>query len=115
MLAFFLNQQTDETMMTWEQAQLLGAQRIITNHMALGEIKHRVQTVDAQPTIHKNALLVLVRGTIAFDKRRTMVFQETLQLVKRNGKEGLEYVVHNSIVRLFDVNKGESEEMTQGH
>ncbi|WP_327675206.1 nuclear transport factor 2 family protein [Kitasatospora sp. NBC_00458] len=93
-----------ESLLTWESRRVQGATGIAAAlaRPELAAVKHRISTVDAQPT-PGGGVLVTVVGTIAvgsaFDK--PMLFSEVFALQPvPDGEEG-DYFVRNQIARLI--------------
>lgn len=84
-------------MMTWESNPIQGTQNIIVKLKSFGSIRHSVKTIDVQPSLDPNALLIFVTGNVVLDQNNPLHFCEMFQLV--NSGNG-QYVVHNAIFRL---------------
>lgn len=83
--------------MTWESNQVQGAQAIIAKLKSFGKIQHQVKTIDVQPSVDPNALLIFVTGSVSIDGNNPLHFCELIQLVNAGNNQ---YAVHNAIFRL---------------
>eukprot|EP00668_Euglena_longa_P034237 GGOE01044005.1.p1 GENE.GGOE01044005.1~~GGOE01044005.1.p1 ORF type:complete len:121 (-),score=2.95 GGOE01044005.1:167-529(-) len=87
----------DQSLMTFEGAQVQGAQKIIEKFVSLTfkEVKHEVQTIDCQPSL-TGGILVVVSGQLKTDTDAPHRFSQMFHLVK----EGNNFWVSNDVFRL---------------
>ena len=83
-------------MMTWESSQVQGDQNIIAKLKSFGSIRHTVKTIDVQPSVSPNSILIFVTGSVVLDQNNPLHFCEMFQLVG----SGNQYTVHNDVFRL---------------
>jgi len=83
--------------MTFEGAQVQGAQKIIEKFVSLTfkEVKHEVQTVDCQPST-TGGIFVLVSGQLKTDGDAPHRFTQAFHLVR----EASNFWVSNDVFRL---------------
>eukprot|EP01101_Sappina_pedata_P012029 TRINITY_DN8191_c0_g1_i1.p2 TRINITY_DN8191_c0_g1~~TRINITY_DN8191_c0_g1_i1.p2 ORF type:complete len:138 (+),score=64.17 TRINITY_DN8191_c0_g1_i1:48-416(+) len=88
----------DESMLTFEGQNFLGAQSIVQKLSTLGEIRHAVSQKDVQPTFG-GAIIVFVVGQLSIGGGNPLNFSEVFTLNPIPGQAGGFYV-HNDIFRL---------------
>ncbi|KAG8217244.1 hypothetical protein J3R82DRAFT_5333 [Butyriboletus roseoflavus] len=79
-------------MLTFEQAQILGAPAIVEKLTSLPftKVRHNVSTIDAQPSVSRGAIIVSVTGYLLVDDEpNPLSFSQVFQLVN----EGTTYYV----------------------
>ncbi|TCD62392.1 Nuclear transport factor 2 [Steccherinum ochraceum] len=90
----------DNSMMTWEGTQILGASSIVEKITTLpfAKVQHKVTTLDAQPSSNAVAsILVSVTGMLLVDDSpNPLQFSQIFQLIP----DGTSYYVFNDIFRL---------------
>ena len=86
-------------MMTFEGGQVSGQQAIMQKLTSLGSVKHTPKTMDIQPSVDPNSLLIFVTGTITIGdpNANPLHFSEFFHLVSTGPGQ---YYVHNDIFRL---------------
>lgn len=88
------------SMLSWEGQQILGSQAITEKLTSLpfAKVQHRTISIDAQPGIHPNSVVVLVTGQLLIDdETNPQFFTEAFTLVSEGGNS---YYVYNDIFRL---------------
>mmetsp|Transcript_14704 Transcript_14704/g.21175 ORF Transcript_14704/g.21175 Transcript_14704/m.21175 type:complete len:122 (+) Transcript_14704:818-1183(+) len=88
---------TQNSMMTFEGQQFQGVQNILQKITQIGRTGHEVKTVDVQPSVTENALIIFVTGMITIDGGNKLHFCELFQLVATAPQQ---YVIHNDVFRL---------------
>ncbi|KAH0830312.1 hypothetical protein J3R83DRAFT_1681 [Lanmaoa asiatica] len=91
--------QRPKSMLTFEKDQVLGVEAIVEKLTSLPftKVRHNVSTIDAQPSISSEALIVSVTGYLLVDDEpNPLSFSQVFQLVS----EGTTYYVFNDIFRL---------------
>lgn len=89
----------DHSMLTFESAQLQGAQQIIEKLVSLpfAKVAHRISTLDAQPASENGDVLVMVTGELLIDEEQnSQRYSQVFHLMPENGS----YYVLNDIFRL---------------
>ena len=85
-------------MMTFEANQVQGAEAIINKLKSFGRLQHTVNTIDVQPSVSADAILICVTGSVRIDNGNPLHFCETFQLVSHAAGQ---YYVHNDVFRLI--------------
>ncbi|KAI2464045.1 nuclear transport factor 2 [Annulohypoxylon bovei var. microspora] len=91
------------SMLTFESASFKGTPSIIEKLQALPfqQIKHQVATMDPQPGVAPDHIMVLVTGQLLVDEeQRPMSYTQTFYLVPENINGQTQYYVHNDIFKL---------------
>ncbi|MCJ1291479.1 Nuclear transport factor 2 [Xylographa carneopallida] len=90
----------DHSMLTFETAAVQGVTGIIEKLTSLpfSQIKHQVNTLDAQPSNESGGILVLVTGALLVDEeQRPMNYTQVFQLLPDQGS----YFVFNDVFKLI--------------
>lgn len=93
----------ESSMLTFESASFKGTSNIIEKLQTLPfqEIKHQVATMDPQPGVGENHIMVLVTGQLLVDEeQRPMSYSQTFYLVPETINGQTQYFVHNDIFKL---------------
>ncbi|KAI2610016.1 nuclear transport factor 2 [Hypoxylon fragiforme] len=93
----------DASMLTFESASFKGTQSILEKLTGLPfqQIKHQVATMDLQPGVGENHIMVLVTGQLLVDEeQRPMSYTQSFYLVPENINGNPQYYVHNDIFKL---------------
>ncbi|KAI1100919.1 nuclear transport factor 2 [Jackrogersella minutella] len=93
----------DGSMLTFESASFKGTPSIIEKLQGLPfqQIKHQVSTVDPQPGVAPDHIMVLVTGQLLVDEeQRPMSYTQSFYLVPENVNGQTQYYVHNDIFKL---------------
>ncbi|PBK64549.1 nuclear transport factor 2 [Armillaria solidipes] len=89
-----------ESMLTWENNQILGVSNIVEKLVSLPfeKVLHKVETCDAQPSNPAaGSIIVLVTGLLRVDDgEQPLPFTQTFQLIPDAGT----YYVYNDLFRL---------------
>ncbi|KAI0378916.1 NTF2-like protein [Hypomontagnella monticulosa] len=91
------------SMLTFESSSFKGTQSIIEKLQSLPfqQIKHQVSTMDPQPGVAGDHIMVLVTGQLLVDEeQRPMSYTQTFYLVPENINGQTQYYVHNDIFKL---------------
>ena len=64
---------SNESMLTYEAEQYLGAQQIMSKLNTLPTLKHTIKTFDAQPTTN-NGIVAFVTGELSIDGGQPLAF-----------------------------------------
>ncbi|KAJ5643749.1 nuclear transport factor 2 [Penicillium longicatenatum] len=90
----------DESMLTFERANVQGAAAIMEKFSTLGfnQVRHEVATVDSQPTAAGGVLVIAVGALITDGEDRPQNFVQTFNLVPE-GNGG--FWVSNDVFRLI--------------
>jgi len=83
-------------MLTFEGEQFLGQEAIYGKLSSFGQVTHKVNTLDVQPTVNEG-IMAFVSGELSIEGGNAMMFTEVFHLAK-GGQSG--YYVHNDIFRL---------------
>ncbi|WBW74266.1 nuclear import protein Nxt2 [Schizosaccharomyces osmophilus] len=89
----------DESMLSFEGAQLQGAKDIVEKLMGLPfqRVQHRISTLDAQPTGANGSVVVMVTGELLLDEEQmAQRYSQVFHLVNNGGN----YFVLNDLFRL---------------
>lgn len=84
-------------MLTWEGNQVQGGAQIIAKVKSFGKISHMVKSVDVQPSVGPNAIIIFVTGSVSIDGNNPLHFCEIFQLVSGGNNQ---YAIHNCLFRL---------------
>ena len=86
-------------MMTFEGNQIMGQQAIMEKVKSLGQVKHTVKTMDIQPSLDGQSIVIFVTGHIAIGdpNANPLHFSEFFFLVPSSPGQ---YYVHNDVFRL---------------
>ncbi|KAL7622398.1 Nuclear transport factor 2 [Parahypoxylon ruwenzoriense] len=93
----------DASMLTFESSSFKGVPSIIEKLQGLPfqQIKHQVATVDPQPGVAPDHIMVLVTGQLLVDEeQRPMSYTQSFYLVPENINGQTQYYVHNDIFKL---------------
>ena len=74
----------------------MGQQGIYDKLNSFGQVTHKINTLDAQPT-QNESIVVMVSGELTIEGGNAMMFSETFVLAK-GGVQG--YYIHNNFFRL---------------
>ncbi|OTA61561.1 nuclear transport factor 2 [Hypoxylon sp. EC38] len=91
------------SMLTFESASFKGTPSIIEKLQSLPfqQIKHQVATMDPQPGVAPDHIMVLVTGQLLVDEeQRPMSYTQSFYLVPENVDGQTKYYVHNDIFKL---------------
>lgn len=89
----------EQSMLTFETAQLQGAKAIVEKLASLpfAKVAHRVSTLDAQPASPNGDILVMVTGELLIDEEQNAQrYSQVFHLIP----DGSSYYVFNDIFRL---------------
>ncbi|EPY51865.1 nuclear transport factor Nxt2 [Schizosaccharomyces cryophilus OY26] len=89
----------DESMLSFEGAQLLGAKNIVEKLVSLPfqRVQHRISTLDAQPSGANGSVVVMVTGELLLDEEQiAQRYSQVFHLVNNAGN----YFVLNDLFRL---------------
>mmetsp|Transcript_6588 Transcript_6588/g.17691 ORF Transcript_6588/g.17691 Transcript_6588/m.17691 type:complete len:130 (+) Transcript_6588:125-514(+) len=93
----------ENSMLTFEGAQLMGVQPIVQKLVELpfGKVDHQISTCDCQPTVaaQPNGIIVHVSGVLSVDDSNRLQFSQTFHLMPDPAIPG-SFFVHNDIFRL---------------
>jgi hypothetical protein len=90
--------QNESSMLTFEGEQFQGSQSIITKLKGVGKVSHQVKSMDVQPSVGGNALVIFVTGHVSIGEGgNPLHFCEMFQLVSTGPNA---YYVHNDVFRL---------------
>jgi hypothetical protein len=84
-------------MLTFENNELQGSAAIVEKYRSFGRLTHAVRSVDVQPSVQADSILIFVSGTVAIDGGNPLLFSEVFQLVASSPGQ---YYIHNDIMRL---------------
>ncbi len=84
-------------MMTFEGSQIMGAQNILAKVKGLGQVKHTPKTIDIQPSIDGQSIVIFVTGHISIGGENPLHYSDFFHLVPSGPGQ---YYVHNAIFRL---------------
>jgi len=87
---------SDQSMLTFEGEQFMGQQAIYGKLSSFGQVEHKVNTLDCQPTSN-DGIVAFVSGELAIEGGQPMMFTEVFHLQK-GGAQG--YFILNDIFRL---------------
>ncbi|KAI0888065.1 nuclear transport factor 2 [Annulohypoxylon maeteangense] len=93
----------DGSMLTFESASFKGTPSIIEKLQGLPfqQIKHQVSTMDPQPGVAPDHIMVLVTGQLLVDEeQRPMSYTQSFYLVPESVNGQTQYYVHNDIFKL---------------
>ncbi|KAI2628455.1 nuclear transport factor 2 [Hypoxylon sp. NC1633] len=93
----------DGSMLTFESASFRGTPSIIDKLKTLPfqQIKHQVSTMDPQPGVAPDHIMVLVTGQLLVDEeQRPMSYTQSFYLVPEVANGQTQYYVHNDIFKL---------------
>ncbi|KAI0009200.1 NTF2-like protein [Xylariaceae sp. FL0662B] len=93
----------DNSMLTFESDSFKGAPSITEKLVSLPfqVIKHQVSTMDLQPGVGENHIMVLVTGQLLVDEeQRPMSYTQSFYLVPEVVNGQTQYYVHNDIFKL---------------
>ncbi|KAI1208171.1 nuclear transport factor 2 [Annulohypoxylon truncatum] len=93
----------DGSMLTFESSSFKGTPSIIEKLQALPfqQIKHQVATMDPQPGVSPDHIMVLVTGQLLVDEeQRPMSYTQSFYLVPEHINGQAQYYVHNDIFKL---------------
>ncbi|OTB01913.1 hypothetical protein M426DRAFT_323129 [Hypoxylon sp. CI-4A] len=93
----------DTSMLTFESASFKGTSTIIEklHGLPFQQIKHQVATMDPQPGVAPDHIMVLVTGQLLVDEeQRPMSYTQSFYLVPETTGSGTQYYVHNDIFKL---------------
>ncbi|KAI0138944.1 nuclear transport factor 2 [Hypoxylon sp. NC0597] len=93
----------DGSMLTFESASFKGTPSIVEKLQSLPfrQIKHQVATMDSQPGVAPDHIMVLVTGQLLVDEeQRPMSYTQSFYLVPENVNGQARYYVHNDIFKL---------------
>ncbi|KAI4871177.1 nuclear transport factor 2 [Hypoxylon rubiginosum] len=91
------------SMLTFESSSFKGTQSVIEKLQSLPfqQIKHQVATMDPQPGVAPDHILVLVTGQLLVDEeQRPMSYAQSFYLVPENVNGQTQYYVHNDVFKL---------------
>lgn len=89
----------EQSMLTFENAQMQGAKAIIEKLTSLpfGKLQHKITTLDAQPASPNGDVIVMVTGQLLVDdEQMPQRYSQVFHLIP----EGSSYFVFNDIFRL---------------
>ena len=72
---------SDQSMLSFEGEQFMGQQAIYDKLNSFGNVAHKVNTLDAQPTLNEG-IAVLVSGELSIEGGNPMMFTESFVLFK---------------------------------
>ena len=84
-------------MMTFEGNQIQGAENIVNKFKSLGQVSYSTKTVEVQPSVNENALLIFVTGACKIGGDNPLHYTQLFQLVSNAPGQ---YYVHNTFFRL---------------
>ncbi|KAK6710318.1 Nuclear transport factor 2, variant 2 [Fusarium graminearum] len=87
-------------MLTFESASVLGAEAIAEKLVSLPfqQVKHKVATLDAQPSNDQGGVIILITGALLIDEEQNpMNFSQTFQLQRDQAGN---YYVYNDLFKL---------------
>ena len=87
---------SDQSMLSFEGEQFLGQEAIYGKLSGFGQVAHKVNTCDCQPTANEG-IVCMVSGELSIEGGPAMMFTEVFVLFK-GGASG--YYVHNDVFRL---------------
>ncbi|KAI1141706.1 nuclear transport factor 2 [Hypoxylon sp. FL0543] len=93
----------DQSMLTFESSSFKGTNSIIEKLQTLPfqSIKHQVATMDPQPGVAPEHIMVLVTGQLLVDEeQRPMSYSQSFYLVPESVNGQPQYYVHNDIFKL---------------
>uniref|UniRef100_A0A7S1UZF9 Nuclear transport factor 2 n=1 Tax=Grammatophora oceanica TaxID=210454 RepID=A0A7S1UZF9_9STRA len=88
---------TPQSMMTFEGAQLQGADNIVAKLQSIGQVQHDIKSTDVQPSNDPNAILIFVTGAVKIGGDNPLHYCEMFQLIATAPGQ---YVIHNNVFRL---------------
>ena len=75
----------------------MGAPNILAKVASLGQVKHTPKTIDVQPSVDGQSILIFVTGHISIGGENPLHYSDFFYLVPSGPGQ---YYVHNSIFRL---------------
>lgn len=84
-------------MLTFEGEQLQGPAPIVGKLGKIGRAAYQSKTIDIQPSVDPNSIIIFVTGSVTIDANNPLNFAETFQLCSSGPGQ---YYVHNCIFRL---------------
>jgi len=85
------------SMLTFEGQQFLGSAAIVEKLKQLGSVRHNPQTIDVQPSVVPNSIVVVVTGHVQVENGNPLMYCEFFHLVATAQNS---FYVHNDIFRL---------------
>uniref|UniRef100_A0A7S3NPH7 Nuclear transport factor 2 n=1 Tax=Aureoumbra lagunensis TaxID=44058 RepID=A0A7S3NPH7_9STRA len=87
----------DQSLLTFEgDGPKQGPQQIMDKLRALPVVVHNIQTIEVQPSVTPNAILIFVTGQIMIEQDKPLKYTQLFQLV---GEGPGQYYLHNDIFR----------------
>lgn len=84
-------------MMTFEGTQIMGSANILAKLKGLGPVAHTPKTIDIQPSIDGQSIVIFVTGHIKIGGDNALHYTDFFHLVPSGPGN---YYVHNAIFRL---------------
>ena len=87
---------SDQSMLTFEGEQFLGQEAIYGKLSSFGQVNHKINTMDFQPTVN-NGIIAMISGELSIEGGNPLMYTEVFHLCV-GGQQG--YYVHNDVFRL---------------
>lgn len=88
----------EQSNLTFEGDAKRGRQQIMEKLRAMPAVMHQVQSVEVQPSVTQNAILVFCTGSILIEPGKPIKFTQVFQLVAEGPNQ---YYLHNDIFRFL--------------